>query len=103
MNKKEIYEQIQTLMSECIGDINDEKLRKEISNKVSTLVDSQKLFYDYLVVCDERNNKADNIDNNELILDLFYKNDKDCEFAVTNFLTMKHKSRDYVECNKEDM
>lgn len=41
--------------------------------------------YDFLVVCDERNNSPDTIDNNELIVDIYLKPVRAAEFVLVNF------------------
>jgi len=42
-------------------------------------------LYDYLIVCDERNNTAEVIDNNELIVDIYLKPVRTAEFIRVNF------------------
>jgi hypothetical protein len=41
--------------------------------------------YDYLIVCDERNNTPDVIDQNELIVDIYLKPVRAAEFILVNF------------------
>lgn len=41
--------------------------------------------YDYKIVCDERNNTANTIDNNELIVDIYVKPTRTAEFILVNF------------------
>lgn len=41
--------------------------------------------YDFLVVCDDRNNTPDTIDNNELIVDIYLKPVRSAEFILVNF------------------
>ena len=41
--------------------------------------------YDFLVVCDERNNTPDTIDNNELVIDIYLKPVRAAEFILVNF------------------
>ena len=41
--------------------------------------------YDYIVVCDERNNTPDIIDQNELIIDIYLKPVRAAEFILVNF------------------
>ena len=41
--------------------------------------------YDYLIVCDERNNPASVIDNNELQVDIYMKPVRTAEFILVNF------------------
>jgi len=42
-------------------------------------------LYDYLIVCDERNNTPDIIDQNELIVDIYLKPVRAAEFILVNF------------------
>jgi hypothetical protein len=41
--------------------------------------------YDYIIVCDERNNTPDVIDQNELIIDIYLKPIRSAEFILVNF------------------
>lgn len=42
-------------------------------------------LYDYLIVCDQRNNTSEVIDNNELVVDIYLKPVKSAEFILINF------------------
>ena len=42
-------------------------------------------LYDYLVVCNARNNNSEVIDNNELVVDIYLKPVKSAEFILVNF------------------
>ena len=42
-------------------------------------------LYDYLVICDERNNTPEVIDRNELVVDIYLKPVKSAEFILVNF------------------
>jgi hypothetical protein len=42
-------------------------------------------LYDYLIVCDERNNTPDVIDANELVVDIYLKPVRSAEFILVNF------------------
>ena len=42
-------------------------------------------LYDFLIVCDERNNTSEVIDNNELIVDIYLKPVRTAEFIRVNF------------------
>jgi phage tail sheath protein FI len=42
-------------------------------------------IYDYLIVCDERNNTPDVIDNNELKVDIYIKPVRTAEFILVSF------------------
>jgi hypothetical protein len=45
--------------------------------------------YDYLLVCDERNNTPDVIDRNELVLDIYIKPVRTAEFILVNFIATR--------------
>ena len=45
--------------------------------------------YDYLIVCDERNNTSDTIDRNELLVDIYIKPVKAAEFILVNFIATR--------------
>ena len=45
--------------------------------------------YDYLIVCDQRNNTPDVIDRNELIMDIYIKPVKVAEFLLINFIATR--------------
>ena len=46
-------------------------------------------IYDYMIVCDERNNTPDVIDRNELIVDIYIKPVKVAEFILINFIATR--------------
>lgn len=51
-------------------------------------LDTQGL-YDYMIVCDERNNTPNTIDNNELIVDIYLKPVRSAEFILINFFATR--------------
>ena len=42
-------------------------------------------LFDYLIVCDERNNTPNVIDANELVVDIYLKPTRTAEFILVNF------------------
>ena len=42
-------------------------------------------LYDYLIICDERNNTPNTIDNNELVVDIYVKPVRAAEIILVNF------------------
>jgi len=52
--------------------------------------------YDYLIVCDERNNTAQVIDNNELVVDIYLKPVRIAEFILVNFYATR-TDQDFTE------
>jgi phage tail sheath protein FI len=45
--------------------------------------------YDYLIVCNETNNKPDTIDDNTLVVDIYIKPVRTAEFILVNFYATK--------------
>ncbi len=52
--------------------------------------------YDYLIVCDERNNTPQVIDNNELVVDIYLKPVRTAEFILVNFYATR-TDQDFTE------
>jgi hypothetical protein len=46
-------------------------------------------IYDYIIICDERNNTAQVVDNNELIVDIYIKPTRTAEFITVNFIATR--------------
>ena len=46
-------------------------------------------LYDYLIVCDERNNTPEVIDQNEMVVDIYLKPVKTAEFILVNFMATR--------------
>jgi len=46
-------------------------------------------LFEYLIVCDERNNTIDNVDNNEMIVDIYVKPVRSAEFILVNFVATR--------------
>ena len=46
-------------------------------------------LYDYLIVCDERNNTPSVIDANELVVDIYIKPTRTAEFILVNFYSTR--------------
>lgn len=46
-------------------------------------------LYDYLLVCDKRNNTENVIDNNELVVDIYLKPVRSAEFILVNFIATR--------------
>ena len=52
-------------------------------------VKSRRGVYDFMIVCDGRNNTPERIDRSELWCDMFIKPTKAAEFIVLNFIATK--------------
>jgi len=62
--------------------------RSQVSNVLAPIFDIAKNtqgLYDYLLICDERNNTPDVIDQNELVIDIYIKPVRAAEFILVNF------------------
>jgi phage tail sheath protein FI len=67
---------------------NNEFTRTRVVNTLTPLFEYAKQnggVYDYLIVCDERNNTAMVIDNNELKIDILLKPTRTAEFILVSF------------------
>lgn len=71
---------------------NTEFTRLRLRNTIAPLFEFAKNnegLYDYLIVCDERNNLPETIDNNELIVDIYLKPVRTAEFILVNFIATR--------------
>jgi hypothetical protein len=62
--------------------------RTRVLNVLSPIFDIAKNnegLYDYMIVCDERNNTPNVIDNNEMVVDIYIKPVRIAEFILVNF------------------
>jgi len=63
---------------------------------VFSLAKNNEGLYDFLIVCDERNNTSDVIDRNELVVDIYLKAVRAAEFILVNFISTK-TSQNFAE------
>jgi hypothetical protein len=71
---------------------NTEFTRTRLKNTITPVFELAKNtegLYDYLIVCDERNNTPDVIDRNELAVDIYIKPVKAAEFILVNFIATR--------------
>ena len=62
--------------------------RTNVLNVINPILEDAKNnegLYDYLVICDERNNTPEVIDANELVVDIYLKPVRAAEFILVNF------------------
>lgn len=62
--------------------------RTQVVNVLTPIFENAKNtdgMYDYLIVCDERNNTPDVIDQNEMVIDIYIKPVRAAEFILVNF------------------
>tara|TARA_R110002167_G_scaffold55962_8_gene159040 strand:- start:23548 stop:25857 length:2310 start_codon:yes stop_codon:yes gene_type:complete len=71
---------------------NSEFTRTRLINTLTPIFERAKSnegVYDYLLVCDERNNTPDVIDANELVVDIYIKPTRTAEFILVNFIATR--------------
>jgi len=71
---------------------NDEFTRLGMVNMIEPFlrdVRGRRGVYDFMIVCDERNNTSERIDRQELWVDIYVKPTKAAEFIVLNFVATK--------------
>lgn len=71
---------------------NTEFTRTRLKNTIIPIFELAKNtegLYDYLIVCDERNNTPDSIDRNELNVDIYIKPVRAAEFILVNFIATR--------------
>lgn len=71
---------------------NTEATRTRLVNTIDPIFAYAKQtegVYDYLIVCDERNNTPDSIDENQLIVDIYIKPVRAAEFILVNFVATR--------------
>ena len=67
---------------------NSEFTRTRVVNTLTPVFERAKNnegLYDYLIVCDERNNTPTVIDANELVVDIYLKPTRTAEYILVNF------------------
>ena len=71
---------------------NNAMTRTRLLTTISPIFDNAKRtqgLYDFMIVCDDRNNPSDAIDRNELIVDIYIKPVKAAEFILINFIATR--------------
>lgn len=71
---------------------NTEFTRTRLKNTISPIFDFAKNtegLYDYLIVCDSRNNTPQTIDENKLVVDIYLKPVRTAEFLLVNFIATR--------------
>ena len=71
---------------------NTEFTRTRLKNSITPIFELAKNtegLYDYLIVCDERNNTPDSIDRSELNVDIYIKPVRAAEFILVNFIATR--------------
>jgi hypothetical protein len=83
---------VQKTIKYFIFEPNTDFTRKRVINTIAPIFEYAKNtegVYDYLIVCDDRNNTPDSIDRNELIVDIYLKPVRTAEFILVNFIATR--------------
>jgi phage tail sheath protein FI len=96
INVRRLFVYIENAISQAAKDalfeFNDEITRTNFVNTIEPFlrdVQSKRGIFDYIVVCDETNNTAAVIDNNEFIADIYIKPSRSINFIGLNFIATK--------------
>lgn len=96
INVRRLFVYIENAVSQAAKDVlfdfNDEITRTNFVNTVEPFlrdIQSKRGVFDYIVVCDETNNTAAVIDNNEFIADIYIKPARSINFIGLNFIATK--------------
>lgn len=82
----------QRTLWQFIGEPNTIITRSRVENTLAPIFENAKNnqgLYDYLIICDERNNTPDVIDQNALVVDIYLKPVKAIEFIKANFIVTR--------------
>jgi phage tail sheath protein FI len=83
---------VQRTLKYFVFEPNTEFVRTRIRNSITPIFELAKNtegLYDYLIVCDDRNNTPEVIDKNELAVDIYIKPVKAAEFILVNFIATR--------------
>jgi len=83
---------VSTALKYFLFEPNDTFTRLAIINMIDPFlrdIVARRGIFDYLIVCDERNNSAERIDRNELWCDIYIKPTRTAEFIVLNLIATK--------------
>ena len=83
---------VQNSVKYFVFEPNTEFTRTRLKNTITPVFELAKNtegLYDYLIVCDERNNNPDVIDRNELAVDIYIKPVRAAEFILVNFIATR--------------
>lgn len=96
INVRRLFLVLERLVSQSVKyfvfEPNTQATRARLVNTIGPLFEFAKTnegLYDYLIVCDERNNTPLTIDNNELIVDIYIKPVRAAEFILINFIATR--------------
>jgi hypothetical protein len=87
-----LEKQTQALLKYFVFEQNSFSTRNRLKGALIPLFDQAKLndgLYDYQLVCDERNNTPDVIDNNELRISIYIKPVRTAEYILADFIATR--------------
>ena len=90
---------VQRTLKYFVFEPNTEFTRTRLVNTISPVFElarNTQGLYDYLIVCDSRNNPPDLIDRNELAVDIYIKPVRAAEFILVNFIATR-TGQDFAE------
>ena len=83
---------VQRTLKYFVFEPNTEATRTRLFNSIEPIFAFAKQtegLYDFLIVCDDRNNTPETIDNNQLIVDIYIKPVRTAEFILVNFIATR--------------
>ena len=89
----DLEKRTRTTLKSFIFEPNTFLTRTKVVNTLTPIFENCKQtegVYDYLIVCDERNNTSARIENNELIVDIYLKPVRAAEFILVNFYAVNN-------------
>ena len=83
---------VRSVMKFFVFEPNSLVTRTQVLNTLTPIFEHVKNtdgMYDYMIICDERNNPAAVIDQNELVVDIYVKPVRSAEFVLVNFFATR--------------
>jgi hypothetical protein len=87
-----LEKETQALLKYFVFEPNTFSTRKRLTGALQPIFDQAKIsdgLYDYTLVCDERNNTPDIIDNNELKISIYIQPVRTAEFILADFIATR--------------
>ena len=95
-----ITEGISDVLKKFVFEENNEQNRKAINKMVTEIAEQYKSnMHDYLVICDERVNTEEVINNNEFVCHFYFQENAGDEFILSEQRVVKTKIDDPIDFN----
>jgi hypothetical protein len=94
-----VEKRVNNIVKNFVFEPNTLFTRTAIKNLITPIFEDAKNtqgIYDYLIICDERNNTPDIIDQNTLVVDIYIKPVRTAEFILVNFYATR-TSQNFAE------